>query len=673
VAFLLARHQLLAQHYLLLIDPQEHRLRRLCQRYWGKGDEGRREIYKQNTSTVPHIGSDETDGVSNVVNVGDGTTDISGDVTYRYIDLGPDLTPFFGRYSTILLRQEYPAVLRHLRDVQSEPNTGGAVVTGQPGIGQPSRRLLNNSDNWDIGKSFFLYYILIERVLDAEPTLFQLDSKRAFMLFGQADVCVHHLERIDTEKYPGAWALVDSNASINEPRGELCVFESRFFLIQATSPQPSRWKEWAKQRDAPLVVMEAWSWQELYIGGFVHAIPLCILVFIESRRTHIESPALDAKALHRVFTLYGPSARLCYKLAKNEAKEKSWNKTIQSQLYNIPEPRTTQAAISGGSLNAQSEALIKASSQLITIYPDQDRQPRVALVSKHIAFQFFEVVFARDAMKFWQFFDQFWSVPQSRATAGWLWEAHVLRATFTDRKERTIHLKPLPTSSSTSSFTANSVSLPFSYVRTYGDGQDLARQLAGIIPSLLSGHRVLFVPGAPNQATFDAFSVSAAGIEAYQVTSAKGTHDLKSKGFDFLWDALVGAQNLVEGEYHNVVWRLFPSKKARWRIVFVVPKRVQDSWVKLQTVDFGGVTPKRKWGDYLLQYVMVLADRLEDDIAGQVAGSSRREQDVPSGGAPTRKAGVTSDAEVHLGKRREGLRERKAIAPEGQPRKTRKR
>jgi hypothetical protein len=100
-------------------------------------------------------------------------------------------------------------------------------------------------------------------------------------------------------------------------------------------------------------------------------------------------------------------------------------------------------------------------------------------------------------------------------------------------------------------------------VKTYGDDQDPARQLAEIIPSLFPGRRVLFVPGAPNQATFDAFSVSTAGIETYQATSAQEEHDIKSKGCDFLWDALVQAQNLKGKEHHDAFQRLLPSKEAR--------------------------------------------------------------------------------------------------------------
>jgi hypothetical protein len=324
-----------------------------------------------------------------------------------------------------------------------------------------------------------------------------------------------------------------------------------------------------------------------------------------------------------------------------------------------------QSSFISGQLSSRSEAVVKASSQLITFYPCENRQPRIAPVSKHIALHLFDVLLADDARQFWKSFNLFWNVPQSRNTAGWLWEAHVLKSIFSDPKKRTIPFKPLPTSSASS--ISASVSLPFSDVRTYGNVHDLARQLAEVIPSLLPGHHVLFVPGASNQATFDAFSLSTAGIEPYQVTAAENNHGLKAKGLDFLWDALFEAQKLMGEEHHDTCQRLFPSKKARWQIVFVVPRRVQDSFVKLQKIEFGGAKAKRKWEDYLLQYVMVLPDSLEADIiVGQVVESSGTKQDEGSGGKRPRKTRATSGAEVHLGKRRKGPREGEgeATAPE---------
>jgi len=90
------------------------------------------------------------------------------------------------------------------------------------------------------------------------------------MFLGPTNVRIYNSqERLDSGRYSGAWALVDSNFREPTPRDEVASSESKFFVIQASSPQPSRWKEWSKQRNAPLAVMKAWTWEELYIGGSV--------------------------------------------------------------------------------------------------------------------------------------------------------------------------------------------------------------------------------------------------------------------------------------------------------------------------------------------------------------------------------------------------------------------
>ncbi len=109
-----------------------------------------------------------------------------------------------------------------------------------------------------VGKTIFLYYALMERILDGLPTLFQLDPTRVFMFLGPADVRIYgSQERLDPGSYPGAWALVDSGSELIRPRVKLTTIGSKYFVIQASSPKPSRWKEWSKQLNAPLAVMKA--------------------------------------------------------------------------------------------------------------------------------------------------------------------------------------------------------------------------------------------------------------------------------------------------------------------------------------------------------------------------------------------------------------------------------
>lgn len=68
----------------------------------------------------------------------------------------------------------------------------------------------------------FLFYALIERILDGRPTLFQLDSIKVVMFLGPTNVCIYgSQEDFDPAGNPGAWALVDSGVDLIRPRSEL--------------------------------------------------------------------------------------------------------------------------------------------------------------------------------------------------------------------------------------------------------------------------------------------------------------------------------------------------------------------------------------------------------------------------------------------------------------------
>jgi len=144
------------------LDDQAQNLRRFCKQYWGKGDEGRGEIYKEMTVFVPPISDDGVSGVSasNVTEAeayldsggrrgslpstateaeAQTDTNISGGslVTFTSASLGSGFEDFFdSRYSRILLRREYVDLLNHIKSIQDESWGRGLVVTGQPGIGE---------------------------------------------------------------------------------------------------------------------------------------------------------------------------------------------------------------------------------------------------------------------------------------------------------------------------------------------------------------------------------------------------------------------------------------------------------------------------------------------------------------------------------------------------------
>ena len=194
---------------------------------------------------------------------------LDSQVSYESIDLGSDFKRLFPNGSnSMIIREEYPRILKHIEDLRDRAERG-VVVTGQPGIGEE----FITRGEYDLtlialGKSTFLFYVLISRILLAQKTAFQWSSSRTFFFNDRHDVRTFtQMDRIDPVGHPEMWALSDSNADVVTPRAEFTDARSQFFVVQATSPQPTRWKTWSKQLGANLAVMNPWSWQEIYIGA----------------------------------------------------------------------------------------------------------------------------------------------------------------------------------------------------------------------------------------------------------------------------------------------------------------------------------------------------------------------------------------------------------------------
>ena len=141
-------------------------------------------------------------------------------------------------------------------------------------------------------------------------------------------------------------------------------------------------------------------------GKSIHSF---LLALTDSHRTLLESPVDDA-TLRDVFIKYGRSASHCYKLATNPLERDAWEHSIPIALRNIPDPATFSINLAGHNVDARSDAIIEASSQLITIFPDKHRMPRVDLVSKHVAMHLYAIIEDHNEEDFWKYFNQFWSV-----------------------------------------------------------------------------------------------------------------------------------------------------------------------------------------------------------------------------------------------------------------------
>ena len=317
------------------------------------------------------------------------------------------------------------------------------------------------------------------------------------------------------------------------------------------------------------------------------------------------SPPLEALTLRNIFVKYGGSARHCYNLAKRPDKVTEWEEQIPDLLTRMPDIAIFEGYIAGNTLHNRVESAIKASSLLITIVPNQTRQPCVTLVSRHIAEHFFRAVLMHNHESFWNYFNQFSSEPESRTPAGWLWELYAIRMALSTQGTHTTsidlyHLSPIESSQPpTKKIRPNPIELPFSDVIDHGDQKALGEQLSTAIPSLSPTKSTLYRPGARNQVTFSITGDNQ--VTLYQAT-IRESHVIKAKGLDFIWDGL----KLAESQGMSAANKLLPSPARKWHLVFLIPKEAEKHWKTAQSIDFGGMKPKRQWGQYVEQFVGVL-------------------------------------------------------------------
>ncbi|KAF9520637.1 hypothetical protein BS47DRAFT_1378809 [Hydnum rufescens UP504] len=154
--------------------------------------------------------------------------------------------PAFRLYDHLLIRNEYISILGVIKQAQSSGKKH-IVVTGHPGI----------------GKTAFLYYILLTRLYNGEPTALQKHDHIYYLFDSEGARQVPP----DVQTDEGVWALMDSNCQARIPcRGFL---EGSAGIVQAASPNPDRYQGWAKEHKARFIIMDLWTQDEILALGAI--------------------------------------------------------------------------------------------------------------------------------------------------------------------------------------------------------------------------------------------------------------------------------------------------------------------------------------------------------------------------------------------------------------------
>ena len=129
--------------------------------------------------------------------------------------------------------------------------------------------LHNGTESTDIqGKTAFLFYLLFLRLSAGLPTALQVFDDRLF-LFTETGASEHNFLAKNALQLPkGTWALAASSEFIEQPCSAfLATPLKNIWVIQATSPKRSRWREWSKQWDAKMYVTDWFYSTELGTPG----------------------------------------------------------------------------------------------------------------------------------------------------------------------------------------------------------------------------------------------------------------------------------------------------------------------------------------------------------------------------------------------------------------------
>jgi hypothetical protein len=110
-----------------------------------------------------------------------------------------------------------------------------------------------------LGKSTFLFYLLLYRLESKLPTAVQLNADYYF-IFDKQGAAVFALSFPDP-RLGECWALTDSDEFVTKP----CVVFTRFAkrVILTSSTKPERWKEWLKQSKGCCIISDLPSVPEI--------------------------------------------------------------------------------------------------------------------------------------------------------------------------------------------------------------------------------------------------------------------------------------------------------------------------------------------------------------------------------------------------------------------------
>jgi hypothetical protein len=254
------------------LGTEDKTMLELYRELWGKGETG---IIFEGRCNIPLLPTVDTQIAISIqsdqesrharLNAGVGMDMGASPYPFKYLQLPEGLAlPRFEDalrpHTNLLIRNCYETTLHLILE-----RGVSTAVLGGPGTGEytpisPFFLLIG-----DTGKSFFLLYVLVRKLLAAEPVSYQ--SKPGTVHCFTAKGAFAHIGDEQLLEDETMWHLLDLNNQVSEI--PYPTYSGGGFMILATSPRASRYKEWIKYTGGQKLWIGPVSWEEMYIMAYV--------------------------------------------------------------------------------------------------------------------------------------------------------------------------------------------------------------------------------------------------------------------------------------------------------------------------------------------------------------------------------------------------------------------
>ncbi|RPB03463.1 hypothetical protein L873DRAFT_1860351 [Choiromyces venosus 120613-1] len=259
------------------------------------------------------------------------------------------------------------------------------------------------------GKSFFLSYLLVLRILAGQPTIFRRNDSHYYLFDSNSHgskTDANSLFDLSQDQKRVLWILTDG---VLEGEGWNDKGHS-WFGVLAVSPKNLRGsRKWVKDRNVGSRNMRKWEWDEI-VAAFS----------LESS----EPPTpCQISMLFTTFTCLGPIARTCLQsISLRDAK--AYNRSLKMYLDKVDDEIDT-FIVQGGFQTVDSSIHQHASHMIAIIDPSDDRLScKAQITSRWIAHKVFEKAQIKSQLNCFELYKYLTHQDPLRSAAGWFFEGY---------------------------------------------------------------------------------------------------------------------------------------------------------------------------------------------------------------------------------------------------------